>query len=76
MQFTAANALSGTSVTHIRVASPPTLQIAPIADVTVAGGGVASVSVHATGVPGALITLTAALPTFATLILPARAPEP
>ena len=65
--FTAANALSGTSVTHIRVASAPRLMITPIADVTVAGGGFVSVPVHASGVPGALITLTAALPTFATL---------
>src|SRR5213078_2447846 len=31
------------------------------------GGSVASVPVHATGVPGAMITLTAALPTFGTL---------
>ena len=67
VQFTAANALSGTSVTHVRVASAPTLAIDPIADVTVAGGSFASVPVHASGVPGALITLTAALPTFGTL---------
>jgi hypothetical protein len=65
--FTAANALSGTSVTHVRVASAPALTITPIADVTVADGGFASVPVHASGVPGALITLTAALPAFATL---------
>ena len=65
--FTASNGLSATAVTHIRVASPPTLTITPIDDVTVAGGESASVPVHAEGVPGALITLTAALPTFATL---------
>src|SRR5262249_20942396 len=67
VQFTAMNALTGTSVTHIRVASPPTLNITPIDDVTVAGGSFLSVPVHASGVPGALIVLTAALPTFATL---------
>ena len=65
--FTAANALSGTGVTHLRVGSPPTLMITPIDDVTVADGGFLSVPVHASGVPGALITLTAALPTFGTL---------
>ena len=65
--FTAANALSGSSVTHIRVMSPPTLMITPIDDVTVAGGASLSVPVHASGVPDALITLTAALPAFATL---------
>ncbi len=65
--FTAANALSGTSVTHIRVASAPTLMITPISDVTVAGGGFVSVPVHASGVPGVPITLTAVLPSFATL---------
>jgi hypothetical protein len=67
VQFTAANALSGTSVTHIRVASAPALAIDPIDTVTVAGGGFTSVPVHASGVPGALITLTAALPSFGTL---------
>jgi hypothetical protein len=65
--FTATNALSGTSVTHLQVAPAPTLGITPIADVTVAGGAFVSVPVHASGVPGASITLTAALPTFATL---------
>jgi len=67
VMFTAANALSGTGVTHLRVGSPPTLMITPIDDVTVADGGFLSVPVHASGVPGALITLTAALPTFGTL---------
>jgi hypothetical protein len=67
VQFTAANALSGTNVTHVHVTSAPTLMITPIDDVTVAGGGFLSVPVHASGVPDALITLTASLPTFATL---------
>jgi len=67
VQFKAMNALSGTSVTHVRVTSPPTLSITPIDDVTVAGGSFASVPVHVSGVPGAVIVLTAALPTFATL---------
>jgi hypothetical protein len=67
VQFTATNAMSGTSVTHVRVASGPVLAITPIDDVSVAGGGSASVGVNATGVPGAMIVLTAALPTFATL---------
>jgi hypothetical protein len=65
--FTAENALSGAAVTHIRVAGPPTLQITPIDDVTVEGGQSASVPVHASFMAGALITLTAALPSFATL---------
>lgn len=67
VQFTAANALSGTANTHIRVASAPTLAITPIDDVTVAAGGTGSISVHAAGVPGALISLTASLPSFAIL---------
>lgn len=67
VQFTASNALSGTSNTHIRVASAPTLAITPIDDVTVPAGGSTSVPVHAAGVPGALISLTASLPSFATL---------
>ena len=67
VQFTAANALSGTSGTHIRVTSAPTLSITPIDDVTVPGGGSASVPVHASGVPGSTIMLTASLPAFATL---------
>jgi len=65
--FTAANALSGGAATHLHVASPPTLTITPIDDVTVEGGASTSVPVEASGVPGAMITLTAALPTFATL---------
>ena len=67
VEFTGANSLSGTSVTHIRVASAPTLMITPIANVTVAAGSFASVPVHASGASGAMITLTASLPTFATL---------
>ncbi len=67
VQFTAANALTGTSGTHIHVESAPVLAIAPIADVTVAGGDFASVPVSASGVPGALISLTASLPSFGTL---------
>jgi hypothetical protein len=67
VSFTATNALSGTSVTHVHVAPAPKLAIDPIADVTVGDGGSVSVPVHATGVPGALITLTAVLPAFATL---------
>jgi hypothetical protein len=65
--FTATNALSGTSVTHLRVSSAPMLTITPIDDVTVEGGGSLSVPVHASGLPGELIVLTASLPTFATL---------
>lgn len=65
--FTAANALAGSAVAHVRVSGPPTLTITPIDDVTVEGGSFVSVPVHASGVPGALITLTASLPTFATL---------
>lgn len=65
--FTALNSLSGAAVTHIRVASPPALAITPIDDVTVADGSSASVPVSVSGVPGAMITLTAALPSFATL---------
>ena len=67
IQFTATNMLSSTSVTHVRVTSAPTLSITPIPTVTVADGGSVSVPVHASGVPGAMITLTASLPTFATL---------
>ena len=63
----AMNALSGMAVTHIRVASAPVLTITPIDDVTVAGGSSASVPVHASGPAGEMITLTAALPPFATL---------
>ncbi len=65
--FTAMNSLAGAAVTHISVASPPTLAIAPIDDVTVEGGSSVSVAVNASGVPGAMITLTAALPSFAIL---------
>ena len=64
---TAANGLMGGATTHIHVASAPTLTITPIDDVTVAGGSSVSVPVNATGVPGAQITLTASLPSFATL---------
>lgn len=67
VQFTAANALTGTSGTHIHVESAPVLAITPIADVTIAGGDFASVPVSASGVPGALISLTASLPSFGTL---------
>lgn len=67
VEFTAANALSGTSVTHVHVSPAPTLGITPIDDVTVAGGSFVSVPVHVSGVPGAMISLAAALPTFATL---------
>ena len=67
VQFTASNALSGTSVTHIHVDSAPVLAITPIDDVTVAGGGFASVPVHASAPPGSFITLTASLPSFGTL---------
>lgn len=63
----ARNGLSGGAVTHIRVASAPGLTIAPIDDVTLADGSSISVPVSATGTPGALITLTASLPSFATL---------
>ena len=65
--FTASNSLSGVAVTHIHVASPPTLAITPIDDVTVAESGSLSVPVSASGVPGALIVLTASLPSFGTL---------
>ena len=65
--FTASNSLSGSAVTHIHVESAPTLAINPIDDVTVAEGASISVPVNASGVPGAVITLTASLPTFATL---------
>ena len=67
VQFTAANGLSSTSSTHIRVSGAPALAITPIPDVTVAGGGSLSVPVHASGVVDALISLTAALPSFAML---------
>jgi len=65
--FTASNSLSGGAVTHIHVASAPTLTIHPIADVTMAEGASLSVPVSASGVPGALVTLTASLPSFGTL---------
>jgi len=65
--FRASNALSGAAVTHISVASLPSLAITPIGDVTVAGGSSISVPVIATGLPGATVTLTASLPSFATL---------
>src|SRR5688572_16685544 len=68
--FTASNALTGSAVTHISVANAPTLTITPIQDVTVAGGSAYSVPVVASGVPGALVTLTATLPPFATLHAP------
>lgn len=68
--FTASNALSGTAVTHIRVGGAPALTITPIADVTVEGGSSISVPVHATGVAGEEIILTASLPSFATLNSP------
>ena len=58
------------AATHIRVASAPSLTITPIDDVTVADGSSISVPVSATAAPGALITLTASLPTFATLHAP------
>ena len=64
---TALNGLAGGAVTHIRVAGPPMLAIDPIDDVTVEGGSTLSVPVHASGLPGALISLTASLPSFATL---------
>jgi hypothetical protein len=67
VQFTASNSLSGAAVTHIHVESAPTLAITPIDDVTVAEGASISVPVNASGVPGAVVTLTASLPTFATL---------
>ena len=67
VQFVAANGLSSTGFTHIRVSGTPALMITPIDDVTVAGGGSLSVPVHASGVSSALISLTAALPTFAVL---------
>jgi putative Ig domain-containing protein/Big-like domain-containing protein len=67
VMFTASNDQSGTATTHIRVAAAPTLAVTPIDDQTVPDGTSISVPVHASGVPGALITLTAALPTFATL---------
>ncbi|MGH7682020.1 MAG: Ig-like domain-containing protein, partial [Candidatus Eiseniibacteriota bacterium] len=67
VQFIASNALMGVASTHIRVANAPSLAITPIDDVTLAGGSTASVNVHAGGVPGALISLTASLPSFATL---------
>ena len=65
--FTASNSLSGSAVTHIHVESAPTLTINPIDDVTVAEGASISVPVNVSGVPGAVITLTASLPTFANL---------
>ena len=65
--FTASNSLSGAAVTHIHVESATTVAISPIDDVTVADGGSASVPVSATGMAGALVTLTASLPSFATL---------
>ena len=58
------------AATHIRVASAPSLTITPIDDVTVADGSSISVPVSAAAAPGALITLTASLPTFGTLQLP------
>ena len=67
VSFEAANASSGSAVTHIRVNSAPTVTITPIDDVTLAEGASISVPVAATGTPGALITLTASLPSFATL---------
>ena len=67
VSFEAANASSGSAVTHIRVNSAPTVTITPIDDVTLAEGASISVPVTATGTPGALITLTASLPSFATL---------
>src|SRR6267378_678194 len=65
--FTASNSLSGAAVTHIRVASAATVTITPIDDVTLAEGGSLSVPVSAAGVAGAMVTLTASLPSFATL---------
>jgi len=67
VQFTAANALSGSNVTHIRVMGLPELLITPIDDVTVAGGGSLSVPVHASAAQDATIMLAASLPAFATL---------
>jgi len=67
VQFMASNALPGTGVTHVRVTSPPMLTITPIDDVTVGTGAFLSVPVQVNGLPGAMITLTASLPTFATL---------
>jgi hypothetical protein len=65
--FTASNSLSGGAATHIHVASAPTLALHPIADVTMAEGASVSVPVSASGVPGALVTLTASLPSFGAL---------
>ena len=67
VMFTASNSLSGAAVTHIHVESAPTLAINPIDDVTVAEGASISVPVSASGVPGAVVTMTASLPPFATL---------
>src|SRR5258705_80380 len=55
------------TATPCGLSSVPVLAIPPIADVTVAGGDFASVPVSASGVPGALISLTASLPSFGTL---------
>jgi hypothetical protein len=70
--FTATPATGPTAsaATHIHVESPPGLTIDPIDDVTVADGSFISVAVHVTGLPGAPITLTASLPSFATLNAP------
>src|SRR5882762_511146 len=68
--FTASNSLSGSALTHIRVAPVQTLTITPIGDVTVAEGDVVQVPVNVTFKPGAPITLVASLPSFATLIPP------
>jgi len=65
--FTASNSFSGDALTHIRVTSAPTITITPIDDVTLAEGASLSVPVSASGPAGTVITLTASLPTFATL---------
>ena len=73
--FTAANALTGSAVTHVRVRDKDqTLAIAAINDVTVAEGGTIIVNVSATDTDaGDLIRLTASLPGFATLNAPLSA---
>jgi len=65
--FTASNSLSGGATTHIHVESAPTLTLNPISNVTMAEGASQSVPISASGVPGALVTLTASLPSFGTL---------
>jgi hypothetical protein len=72
--FTAANALTGSAVTHVRVRDrDQTLTIAAIGNVTVIEGTTLVVPVSAVDTDGDLIRLTACLPGFATLNAPLSA---